>query len=160
MVEVTTQMVVLVGVGVCVALVGSHLWGRMQGRTDQEERYQRFERPEWGAGIARLNGKLQELGEKIVEERRVHEETIKEKEAGAARVIEAMETKYQRMVDEAGEELADANRRVDFFWWYPFHVGVRNDGAPGVIARREPQDRAEFDEALTKILAKEGVRDD
>ena len=153
MMMVTNEVIVASVVFVLLCLVFAHLRGRQIGRRDQEEAYERFERPAWEARIAGVHRELEGVREVAQKRRDRHAEVIVLERANALEVFQASEAKYQRMLDEASDELADANARIDFFWEYACKVTVSADNGPQIRLRTERQDRDEFDKVLTQILA-------
>ena len=149
---VTSEWIVASVVFVLVCLVFAHLAGREGGRREQEERYNALERPEWEAGMARVDRETEILQKMMTAERRRHSKALRQEQEAAHVLLEAQEAKYQRMLDEASDELADANARIDFFWEYACKVTVSADNGPQIRLRTERQDRDEFDKALTQIL--------
>jgi len=153
MMMVTNEVIVASVVFVLLCLVFAHLRGRQIGRRDQEEAYERFEHPAWEARIAGVHRELEGVREVAQKRRDRHAEVIVLERANALEVFQASEAKYQRMLDEASDELADANARIDFFWEYACKVTVSADNGPQIRLRTERQDRDEFDKVLTQILA-------
>jgi len=156
---VTNEVIVASVVFVLLCLVFAHLAGRKGGRRDQEEAYERFERPAWEARIAGVHRELEGVMEGAGKQHDKHAEAIVQERAKGLDVLLASDAKYQRMLEEASEELADANARIDFFWKYPLNVKLTKDGAPEVMARRDRQSREEFDRKLTGIIEM-GLQDD
>jgi len=157
---VTTEVIVASVVCVLVCLVFAHLRGRQIGRREQEELFHREERimrqeaaREDGDLIRRMRQDIEHREETALAMRRLHAQASKDKDAATTAILDAAEAKYQRMLDEASDELADANARIDFFWEYACKVTVSADNGPQIRLRTERQDRDEFDKVLTQILA-------
>ena len=153
MMMVTNEVIVASVVFVLVCLGFAHLAGRKDGRWEQEERYNTLERPGWEARIESLNCEMDAVMEGAGKQHDKHAEAIVQERAKGLDVLQAAEVKYQRMLDEASDELADANARIDFFWEYACKVTVSADNGPQIRLRTERQDRDEFDKVLTQILA-------
>ena len=156
---VTTEVIVASVVFVLLCPVFAHLRGVRAGRREQEELFHREERimrqeaaREDGDLIHRMRQDIERMEETALATRRLHAQAFKEKDAATTAILDAAEVKYRRMLEEASEELADANARIDFFWEYACKVTVSADNGPQIRLRTERQDREEFDHALTEIL--------
>jgi len=152
MVEVAREAIVGGGVLFVLALVFAHLRGRDSGRREQEEIFNADEREGLHLRIDDLKGAV---GTAQRDKAALHETLIAERR-DFKDVLQSAEGKYQRMLDEDTAELADAARRLDFFWAYPCKVSLSAENGPQVRFRAEPQEKGEFYDALTKILAAEG----
>ena len=75
---VTSEWIVASVVFVLVCLVFAHLAGREGGRREQEERYNALERPEWEAGMARVDRETEILQETMTAERRRHSKALRQ----------------------------------------------------------------------------------
>lgn len=159
MVEVTSQMLVIAVVAVLVALVIVHLQGRKVGWREQEERYNAYERPEWEEAIAQVGRQLDMVKQATVIERQRYEADRKTAKEQFADVKNCLSHADQRELRQTAD-LANARRRIDFFWQYACKLSISAAIGPQIRFRKEPQDRDEFDATLTKILAKKGDPDE